>query len=84
MTDTERRIMPDSAFVRLGDGELAFIRPISSDDVRRFFPQAPDLAPGLELWALLGADGAPIMLTDSRAAAEANARDHDLQTVSVH
>ena len=84
MSDISRRVMPDSAFERLGDGELAFIRPITSEDVKRFFPQAPELAPGLKLWALLGADGAPILLTDSRAAAEANAKDHDLVAVSVH
>ncbi len=84
MTDLSHKIMPDSDFGRLGDGKVAFVRPILSDDVQKFFPQAPELAPGLELWALLGADGAPIMLTDSRAAAEANARDNDLQMVSVH
>ena len=84
MTNTPDKIMPDSAFSSLGDGKVAFVRPIRSDDVRRYFPQAPELAPGLELWALLGADGAPSMLTDSKAAAEANARDNDLEMVSVH
>jgi hypothetical protein len=52
--------------------------------VQGLFPQAPELAPGLELWALLTAAGQPIMLTDSRAAAVANAHEHDLEAVSVH
>jgi hypothetical protein len=33
---------------------------------------------------LLGADGVPIVLTDSRDAALANALQNELQTVSVH
>ena len=51
---------------------------------RRCFPQAPEIAPGLKLYALHAADGTPIMVTDSREAAVANAWSHELQTVSVH
>ncbi len=81
---TGSRIMPDAAFLQLGDGKVAYIRRISSDDVQSLFPGAPNLAPGLKLWALLSADGTPIMLTDSREAAMANAQEADLTTVSVH
>ena len=38
----------------------------------------------LQLFALLSASGAPIMLTDSRETAVANAWAHDLETVSLH
>ncbi|HEX2553087.1 MAG TPA: DUF1150 domain-containing protein [Microvirga sp.] len=68
----------------LGEGEVAYVKPMRSDEVRRLFPQAPQLAPGLQLFALLSASGAPIMLTDSRDAAVANAWQHDLETVSLH
>ena len=51
---------------------------------RRLFPQAPKLQPGLELFALLSASGVPILLTDNRDAAVANAWANDLQTVSLH
>ncbi|MCP4997619.1 MAG: DUF1150 domain-containing protein, partial [Hyphomicrobiales bacterium] len=62
-----------------------YVRPITSDEVTELFPQAvPDLAPGLKLWALLNADGTPILLTDSREAAEVNAIQNNLHTVSVH
>jgi hypothetical protein len=71
-------------FAHLGDGALAYVKPISSEDVARLFPQAPALRPGMRLFALLSADGSPIMLTDSRDAAIANAREHELQTVSLH
>ena len=68
----------------LGEGHIAYVRPISSDEVKRFFPQAPELTPGLELFALLSASGAPILLADSRDVVVANAMAHDLQTVSLH
>ena len=84
MTESPTNLMPQDAFEHLGDGQIAYIRPVLSDEVHSLFPQAPQLAPGLKLWALLGADGTPILLTDSRAAALANAHEHDLTTVSVH
>jgi hypothetical protein len=84
MTNEAVKTMPQDAFALLGGGEIAYLRPVRSEDVRAIFPQAPELAPGLQLWALLSAAGQPIMLTDSKAAAIANAQEHDLQTVSVH
>ena len=71
-------------FAHLGDGALAYVKPIRSEDVALLFPQAPAVQPGMRLFALLSADGSPILLTDSRAAAIANAREHELQTVSLH
>ena len=71
-------------FAHLGDGSLAYVKTIASEDVARLFPQAPPMRPGLKLFALLGADGSPIMLTDSRDAAIANAWEHELETVSLH
>ncbi len=82
--DSNIKTMPDHIFERLGGGQIAYIRPVASDDVQALFPQAPSMAPGLELWALLNADGTPIVLTDSHAAALANALENDLETVSVH
>ena len=51
-------------FAHLGDGAIAYVKTINSEDVARLFPQAPALRPGVKLFALLGADGSPIMLTD--------------------
>jgi hypothetical protein len=79
----EDRISPEALAV-LGGGKLAYIKAVRSEDVKGMFPQAPDLAPGMQLFALHAADGTPIMLTDSREAAVANAWSHELETVSVH
>lgn len=68
----------------LGEGRIAYVKQIRSEDVPNLFPQAPEIAPGLKLFALHGADGTPIMLTDSREAAVASAWSNELETVSVH
>ncbi len=84
MAENVSKVMPPEVFERLGGGEIAYLRPLRSEDVRRIFPQAPELEPGMKLWALISAEGKPIMLTDTRAAALANASENDLETVSVH
>jgi hypothetical protein len=83
MNPTEAAISPE-ALAHLGDGTIAYVKTIRSEDVPVLFPQAPHIAPGLKLFALHAADGTPIMLTDSREAAEANAWSQELEMVSVH
>ena len=77
-------ILSAEEFAALGTGVVAYVKAMTSDDVRRLYPEAPSLAPGLDLFALLSADGSPILLTDSRDAATANAWEHDLAMVSLH
>ena len=76
-------ISPEALAV-LGGGRIAYVKTIRSEDVQKQFPEAPELAPGKLLYALHAADGTPIMLTDSREAAIANAWSQELETVSVH
>ena len=63
MNEDTTKTMPADAFERLGGGQIAYLRPVRSEDVHELFPQAPRLAPGLKLWALLSAEGRPILLT---------------------
>jgi hypothetical protein len=72
------------ALAHLGDGRLAYVRTINSEDVASLFPQAPQIQPGIKLFALHAADGTPMMLTDTREAALANAWSQELEAVSVH
>jgi hypothetical protein len=72
------------ALAQLGDGEIAYLKTMRSEEVRALFPQVPDIEPGVQLFALHAADGTPIMLTDSREAALANAESQELEMVSVH
>ena len=72
------------ALAGLGGGKIAYVKPITPEDVKRLFPEAPQLEPGTQLFALHAADGTPIMITDSRESAVANAWSHELEPVSVH
>ena len=86
MTATEKALeaLTPQEFAHLGDGALAYVKTIKSEDVSRLFPQAPPIRDGVKLFALLGADGSPILLTDSKDAAIANAWEQELETVSLH
>jgi hypothetical protein len=83
VANTEFNISPET-LASLGGGRIAYVRTIRSEDVQKEFPQAPALEPGSLLYALHAADGTPIMLTDSREAAIANAWSQELEAVSVH
>jgi hypothetical protein len=80
----DRTLMSPEVFAGLGGGRIAYVRTINADQARGMFPSMPPVAPGLELWALLAADGSPIMLADSREAVVMNAHEADLETVSLH
>ena len=84
-TPNQIEITPE-ALAHLGDGRIAYVKAVRSEDVAALFPQmqVPKMAPGIKLFALHAADGTPIMLTDSREAAVANAWSQELETVSVH
>ena len=83
MTPDNVTVTPE-VLAGLGGGRIAYAKPLRSDEVQTLFPNVPPLAPGLDLWALLAADGTPIMLADSREAVLMNAHEHDLEMVSIH
>jgi hypothetical protein len=83
ITISHPAISPE-ALAQLGDGQIAYIKAIRSEEVATLFPQAPEIAPGMQLFALHAADGTPIMLTDTREAAVANAWSNELEAMSVH
>ena len=76
--------LTETELAHLGTGEVGYIRKIRSEDVSRCFPEAPDIDPALDLWALFGADGTPILLTDNRSSTFFKAAEDDLKTVSLH
>ena len=80
----EAETVSTETLATLGEGHIAYVKQIRSEDVPGLFPQAPKIAPGLKLFALHAADGTPIMLTDSREAAIANAMENELVMLSVH
>jgi hypothetical protein len=79
-----RPLLTDEQLASLGGGRVAYLRPIRSEELSRLFPAAPAVEPGLQLFALLAADGTPLVVTDSRDAAVANAISQELEMVSLH
>lgn len=76
--------MSPETLAALGSGHVAYVRTFSSEEVNRLFPRTPDMEPGQKLWALLSADGTPIVLADTPQAILMNAMENNLITVSVH
>jgi len=69
---------------RLGGGQIAYIKEMTSEEARRMFPAVEGLPNGIDLFALHAADGTPIALTDSRQAAVSHAIGDELEIASVH
>jgi hypothetical protein len=77
-------IMSEIDLARLGDGVLAYIRTMSSEEAKERFPSVNNLPGGLTLYALHAADGTPIALTDTRQAAMSHAMGDDLEIATLH
>lgn len=76
--------MSETEFAELGDGRIAYIRELTNAEARRLFPAVEGLPRGINLFALHGADGTPIALTDSRQAAIGHAVEGELEIASLH
>jgi hypothetical protein len=79
-----RAPMSRRELAQLGDGEVAYIKQLDPEVAEKLFPALESAPKGIDLFAVLGADGTPLALTDSRKAAIANAIENDLVPVSVH
>lgn len=82
MTQSEF-VLTEQEFAQLGEGRVAYLKRVSTDDLARKFPDLPPMTPGIEVWGLFGAAGDPIVLSDLRAHALAGAQEHELETVTL-
>ncbi len=76
--------MSEIELARLGGGQVAYIRTLTSDEALQMFPAIEDLPSGITLFSLNAADGTPIALTDTINAALGHAMDGELEVASVH
>lgn len=77
-------VMSTVEFAQLGDGKVAYIKPLTSGEAERLFPALQGLPQGIDLFAVVAADGTPLTLTDSRSSAIADALQNDLEPVGLH
>lgn len=69
---------------KIGDRKVAYIKEMTTDEARKAFPTITGLPSGINLFALHGADGTPLALTDSRQAAVGHAMGDELEIASIH
>ena len=77
-------LMSLSELAQLGDGKVAYIKVMNHDEAKALFPAVDNLPEGIDLYSLHGADGTPLVLTDSRQAAIGHAIGDELEVASVH
>lgn len=77
-------IMSDEEFADLGAGEWAYIKTLTSEEAQVAFPTVDDLPAGIDLFALLAADGTPLVLTDDEGTAISHAIGDDLELAMLH
>jgi hypothetical protein len=85
MTRIESKLnVTPAELAHIGEGVVAYLREIGSDELKGKFPGLPEIAPGTRLWALFAANGQPILLSDERNRALAGAFENDLTPVAIH
>jgi hypothetical protein len=72
------------SLAQMGLDAVAYVRPVLSDELRDQLPEASDIAPGTQLFALHAANGMPILVSDTLEGAVAGAWEKELQTVPLH
>ncbi len=77
-------VMTEIELARLGGGEVAYIKTLSSDQAQTMFPMIEGLPKGIPLFSLHAADGTPIALTDTLQAAIGHAQDGELAIAALH
>lgn len=77
-------VMSEIELAKLGGGQVAYIKVMTSDEAKAMFPTVEGLPQGISLYALHAADGTPIALTDTRQAAVGHALGDELEIASLH
>ena len=65
----------------LGTGTLAYMRPITSAEIREAFPEMRDIADNTTYWALFAADGTPLVLSSEREEITSSAFHNNLRAI---
>ncbi len=84
VSTNEVKMISAAELAELGDGQVAYIKTMSSDEAHRLFPAVNGLPEGISLYALHAANGRPIALTDTMQAALGHALEDELQIASIH
>jgi hypothetical protein len=84
IVDTAAPVLSQLELAKLGGGQLAYIKTLTSDEAKEMFPAIEGLPEGINLFALHAADGTPIALTDTLQAAIGHAVGDRLQIAHLN
>ncbi len=68
----------------IGNGFLAYVKPIGAADAARMLGQPVQAGPEGKLFVLFNANGAPISISQSYEAAVGNAMEHEMVATRLH
>jgi hypothetical protein len=80
----EKQDYSQQALLQTGLGQFSYIKPMSSEAAEAAYPAVKGLPKKAKLFLLCGADGTPIALTDSEAAAIGHAHIEKLWVERLH
>ncbi|NVK35977.1 MAG: DUF1150 family protein [Rhodobacteraceae bacterium] len=78
-----RIALNDATLADFGLGSMAYLKKVKAKEFAEFFPEDAQIDGDVTLWALVSADGNPLIVADSREAALANAFENDLEMVKL-
>ncbi len=81
---TKKIEIAEADLAALGIGALGYIREIEAGHAAKLLGPQMNLPGNIRLYCLYNADGTPVSISGSFAAAFAAAHEHELTTVTVH
>lgn len=78
------RILTAAQFAALGAGDIVFWRQMNAGALAEFIPQASMAPAGQMLELLMSADGAPVLIADSREAIIDWIEGHEVRLATLH
>lgn len=78
------KVMTAAQFAALGAGDIVFWRQMNAGDLAEFIPQAGMAPADQPLELLMSADGAPVLIADSRDAILDWIDGHEVRLVTLH
>lgn len=79
-----RAVMSDEALAKLGMRSIAYIRPVSVEDLRDEVEGLDDVPGDAQFYALHRADGQRVAIMQTRETAVHVARENSMEAVNVH
>lgn len=79
--DTELNNQDAKNLAQMGSDAIAYMREMTTAEIRKAFPQTPELEENQTYWALFGADGAPLMLASERVDIASSAFYNNLKPI---